>query len=296
MALHTIIFDTLISIIPKVIIEQLIFQYITNPFKYKIDTLIPFNNIHHNKQLGIIYCSSQNSYKLIDYQTGKPPNSSNINVKSFEHHFPNNLHKKLYMPIIYFDGNYILTKSRGISQYVFNNDKYTRTHQQNMICGYNNLHVHNQRIYLQSGFSNVYRIEVYDLVQLNYIEQSQYFDIVRSCQYTSQMSVHNDIIYICEHKSGNTYNILFHDIKTLERITYHAFELKHDTMTIYKNMIYTYSQNKVYVYDTKTFNKLYMFDVEPFKDPKPHHITHMSISNGVLMISNNNEVQIYHLE
>jgi hypothetical protein len=83
---YKITFDTLIIIVPKVIIEQLIFQYIDS-YKYTIKTPELFDDIHYNKYFGLIYCASEYEYKLINYNTGTMHDSSKISIRSLNEIF-----------------------------------------------------------------------------------------------------------------------------------------------------------------------------------------------------------------
>jgi len=253
--------------------------------------------MHYNKQLGIIYGSSRHSYKLIDYHAGEPHDSSKINIELFEYRFSRNVHTEFHKNILYFDNNIILIYSdtTGIVKYDLNKTLYTPKYQQNIVYGHNESYcgtIHNGHIYIQHGCEK-YRIEVYELENLNYIKQSCEFN--QNALNTIQMTIHDNTIHICEFKSEMLYNILSHDVTTLGLNDNRNFHLDktHVTMTMYNNMIYTYGQNKIHTYDIKTFNKVYTFDVEPFKNSKPHYTHHISISNDVLMLSNNKEIQIY---
>lgn len=300
--IRNIVFDILVSIVPKDIIEQIIFQYINDPYKYRIDTHELFTEFHYNKQLNIIYCGSTISNKLIDYHTGKPHDSSKIDISEFGCNFPRTVHKDFIKNIICFDNDNIIAYShaRGFSCHVLQYYTYMLNSQHNIIREYNNSHVHNERMYVYCGY-NKYRIEVYDAKYFNYIKQSSdgdfltEYDTIQNMN-PCQMTIHDNILYICKHKSGSSYNIISHDIHTLNQIDCHLFNLDHKIMTIYKNMIYTYSPNKLHVYDIQTLNKLYTLDVKPFKNHIDHYKYCIKISNGVLMISNDNEIQIYNLE
>jgi hypothetical protein len=294
--IHNIVFDILILIVPKDIIEQIIFQYINDPYKYRINTPVLCTDFHYNKQLNIIYCGSTTSNKLIDYHTGKSHDSSKINISMFKCYFSRTIHKDFIRNIICFDNNDMIAYShaRGFSHHVLQYGTYLIHSQNNKIYEYKNVHVYNQHIYVCCGYDK-YHIEVYDAKYVRYIVQSRDFNTMQNNN-PSQMTIHDNTLYICEHKSESLYNIISHNIHTLDQIDYRTFNLDHKVMTIYKNMIYTYEPNKLHIYDIQTLNKLYTFSTRPFENHNDYYKYCIKISNGILMISNDREIQIYDLE
>jgi hypothetical protein len=288
-----IIYDALIIFIPNDIIKQIILKYITHQYKYKIDIPELYHKFYYNKQLEIIYCASIYSYKLIDYNTSDSHDSSIINMASFKSRFFNKHHT---LNIIYFDNNILLTScSSEIHKYILNKQKYTRVKNVINAGTYPFVYVYDQCIYIDSkcGTTNCYVLSKYNLADLVEIKKSKQFECERYHESNrTNMTMHNNIIYISEPTSTMTYNILSHNAMTLNKIDNRIFkcEIGH-IATIYRDKIHTYGQNEVYVYNITTLNKLYSFEVNTFSKPIMYY--NVTVSNDLLIISSDQELMVF---
>jgi hypothetical protein len=282
--LYQIIHDTL-NIIPQDVLDHIIFPYIIYrpKHKYTIETNTLYHDIHFNKQLGILLCIGYDSYKLIDYHTGKQHDSSLIETISIT---PLSLR---YANIIYFDSNILLIYYDGrLFQYVLHNKKYLLIRHEYMGDFFRTACVHNTNIYiLNYRMPGDHQIHIYDFFTLNYIRKSTIFT---NCYYAQQISSHRDIAYVIESISGQCYNRNKYDLETLD-CTSHKFTVNESCKNIKlnKNRIYVLNTQTITVYDAKTLDAIYTLIVQPLKN----NYTYLSVSNDIIILSNKNEIIVY---
>lgn len=294
--IYTLISDVFFDIFPNTVIDYIIIPYIIEQYKYKyrIDTTEQYYNIQFNQQLNMLYCSSGQSYKLLDFSVGLT--SSLIDTKSFDDmimvFYFNSYDDDPYFVanIIYlFDDILIIYEHGLLIKYIFcdriyiyneqlyiNNCTYT-------VCTYKN------RIYIYSFDDNTSHITAYDVKDLNRIQQSDEY-ICNDDDTDRNISIYNDIIYVHEQLTNTTYNIHTHDITTLDRTSTRSFTRKSvgNNIIIYKDKIYDSADKTIYMYDLFSHELIHSFDIKI-----TYPIEHISISNNVMMISNNHENVIY---
>lgn len=291
--------DTVLTILPNNIVE-LIFNYVINIYKYKYSFTLQrdsalFNIIFYNKQLKLIYCSSNNLHKIIDYKTGKHHDSSIIDLNTFESRFDNDIEN-----IICFENNHIISCSDNqITKYKLYNKKYRlviritddNTSFINVYKKY--MFVSDRYMYVcENTYFDNYQIVSYDLEKFTRIKQSQLY----SCYHRIiQISVYENIIYISELRAEQMFNIYRHDADTLNIIDVREFKEMYNKPipTMYQDKIYSYVPNIITVYDITTLKELYSINTHPFEKYSQYHI---SISNGIIMISNETEIMLYEIK
>ena len=296
--LYTTLADVL-NMIPTVIIEHIIIQYLTPQYLYSIETPTLFYTFHFNKQLSIIYCASETSYKLIDYNTRHLHDSSIINVSKFDSEFVHIFDEYSFVHnIVHFDDNDIIinTNSDTITKYSLCDQRYVLTQRNGTGYYYCKPCIYNQRIYILSITNAGYLITVYDYHNLSKIKQSYSYSYAynNECHVKFMISIHNDILYVYrEYLTKILHNISMHDVITLKAIDNRIFrrDIKHDTITIHENKIYTYGLDTVHIYDAMSLNEIQSFYTKSFKNPGDKH--RISVSNGLLAISNHEEMMIY---
>jgi hypothetical protein len=291
MDLYNIIYVNLHAF-PKDIIN-LIMNYVTilnNKYKYSINNPGYCDNICFNKELGIIYCSSQNFYKLIDYKNGTRHDSSLIDLRSFETQLVDRWWHTIGRKIIYFGNDTIICyrnyndEHSKFDKYTLTNKKYEHVSDKFMrscVAAY----VYEQQIYVYAHHGHdKYYILVYDW---NFHVINCSAKIIQE-NTNLQMSIHNDTIYIIESWYKNACYIHEHDIKTLYRYVTRIFiHGSYDNIIIYKDNIYVCEPNKIIVYDIILFEPLYTIDIK--FNPK----NRISISNGLTIVSNKKEIMVY---
>jgi hypothetical protein len=297
--LYDILYKTLYDTFPKVIIDHIIFKYAVNSCTYEYKYSIPctelFSNVHLNKQLGIILCESNKSFKFIDYHSGEEHDRSLINTTSCGLHY-NDF-------IILFDNDIILTRHITINKYIISNKQYVKTS-----CNYIDIDssycikIHESFIYMLHKNKTHYNIIVYDLEHLNKICESQTYECHDG---TLQLSIYDDCIYIyeCDYIHMIT-RMYIHDVNTFHRTLItrrmythgiHTFHmtLSHNYAILYKNKLYYYNLGKIYVYDTNTFEQIYSFDVNQCRK----NINYcLNISDDIILLSNSEHMIFYHIK
>lgn len=282
----------ILHMLPEVIIELIIIPYV-NQYKYSIST--PLKNMYFNKQLGIIFCASRRSCKLLDYDTMESHNSSIIDIASFE----SISYWKLpysYTDVIYFENNMIVIYSDYgfFAQYELRNKKYVLKQREQVGNSYYNAYVKNQQIYSLRRYDTKYWITTTDANNFSRTKNSRAFICTcKELQREYQMSIHNNTLYILTQHTPTSYNIYSHNITDFNRINDHNFRLEYEykAMTMYDDKIYVYGQNEVHIYDVITSNKIQSLYIKPFKNSDSTY--YMSISNELLMLSNSQETMIY---
>jgi hypothetical protein len=313
--LYTILLDIL-NMIPSVVIEHVVMCYLAPQYLYSIKTPNLFYTFHFNKQLGIIYCASHNSYIFTDYATGILHDSSIIDVSKFNSMTTTQFWEQSISDITYFDKNDIIIYSQcnDLDIYSLHNKKYTCIQHANMYRRFDSYcfcrhSIGTELIYYRTmRFGSEYLIDMYNLDTCSLIKRSNKLKYasndIRAKYYSmnSRMSIYNNIIYIyypiknitCKTISVE-YIIYTHDATTLEQIDYYIFrrDAKHDALTIQGGKIYTYGMGDVNIYDAVKLNKIQSFSVKIFNN---HSNTHnISVSNDLLAISNHEEMMIYDL-
>jgi hypothetical protein len=146
--LYQVIYNTLSDIIPKDVIDIIIFKYAiySHKHKYSIDTNMLYYNIYFNKQLGIIYCGTQQYHKLLDYKTGTIIDTSLIGtvpliILTLEHI---RIHE-----MIYFDSDTIITSDgKTLIKYIKNTVGYVDSKFVFLPRKYRSVYIHNNHMYI----------------------------------------------------------------------------------------------------------------------------------------------------
>jgi hypothetical protein len=287
------IFDILyniLDVIPKDVIETIIFKYAINSNKYIFKYSIPFhtiyNNVHCDKQLGIICCQNDVSTTLIDYNTGHAYNESLINTKTFTTHFTS---EHITNKIIYFNNNIIIDQYNdilfkhnyklSISRCHYNkNDSLVSTYD-NHIYVVNNGYVSYSIYKCNTDFDEVCK-------SINYTFPHMY--------YLTQMSIYDDMLYICE-INKNKLHVSLHNITNLHHIRNIDHELvDNDDLLdriVYKNKLYELYQfnNNILVYDLITMIHIYTIDI----GPEVCWGAKLLIADDILMISDKENTLFY---
>jgi hypothetical protein len=282
--MNAIIYNTVTSL-PQVLIDQIIIPYVQEYYKYKYDfkTHILYHTIHFNKELGVIDLVSNHNNTLINYR------DANKMIWWPDHRPVNN--------VIYFGGNILLEyHDYGIiTKYIRDKPLYRYNKRANIYGMYNTSCVHNNILYVHSTYDDKYRIDAHDINEFNGARKhSQEY---KSFSSMYSLSISNNYIYICEYTTQQTYNIRIHDINTLELISEKQFEngLKFiKAVTIYKNNLYCYKDETLYIYDLSTLKLINSFCIE-FNDMQLTNYS-ISISNDVMMVSNTKQIIIYDIK
>lgn len=121
--IYDILYDTIYNIFPKAIIKHIIFEYVVESNKYLYKYTVPYNQelrrYYVNKKLEIICCEFDQSFLLLDYNTGNVHNGSCINLESV----------CVFDSMWYFNNNILLmTSPTGMCKYILNNKYYVQTH------------------------------------------------------------------------------------------------------------------------------------------------------------------------
>jgi hypothetical protein len=161
---YKIIYETLYCILPKVLIQYYICEYI-DIYNYicTINSEQLFDHVHFNKQLKTICCSSITRKRLFDYRGNGTHCLSLINMKFFRQ-------INFYHKVIHFDENIILTyniKSERINKYILVEHKYKYVSESRIIIQYQSAHVQDQYIYIcYKSNRKKYCITVFDVKTL----------------------------------------------------------------------------------------------------------------------------------
>lgn len=182
----------------------------TYTYKCTIDTPSYTDRVHFNKQSNFAYCGSTKSYKLIDCNDDKSKTS-----KIFEsmlvnpHTLYDDLKRKIHYKIIIYVGTHVIIthNNNAITRYVLKDNEYIDTHLIQLkyfqsACVYNdNLYVCTREC-RGSGYLG-YNIIMFDINTLEKIQMSPKYCCteVYTCIY---ISIHNDIITICEARLSQT--------------------------------------------------------------------------------------------
>jgi hypothetical protein len=298
----------ILYMMPKSIIEHIIFKYAIDTRRYIHKYTISndsykrnpsyegcYNNIRYNKQLGIMCCETGENYKLIDYKTGAEHDGSIINLKSFDYMFIDIDIDSVYISyVIYFDDDAIITYSffDGMQRFILRDKVYMRVRIGS--CNYDPTCVYNNSIYCGYFEDKKYHIRVYDLISLRTIKISNEY----SCksEYYSRnknrlMSIYNDIIYVYESDTTGNIDIHTYDVNTIERLNqyHHKCDVEWKYMILHENKLYKYAYGKICIYDATTFGHICSFPVNTHLK----HNSRISISNNVLMISDDQYILFY---
>jgi hypothetical protein len=264
---YQIVFDILynvLDIIPKDVIERIIFKYTVNSNKYVFKYSIPFHNIYNNvqceRQLGVICCQNNVSTKLIDYKTGCAYNESLICTKSFSSYFTD---ENATSKIIYFNNNTIIDQY-NCSLFKHNyNLSISRCH---VIKDDDLISIYDNHIYVVNNGYLSYGVYKYDM---------NFDELYKSIEYTfphfrnyTHVSIYDDVLYVCEIKK-NKLHVSLHNIIDLRHIRSvdHKLVYEDDLLdrTIYKNKLYELYQfnYNIIVYDLVTMVQIYTIDISP---------------------------------
>jgi hypothetical protein len=107
------------------------------------------------------------------------------------------------------------------------------------------------------------------------------------------LTIHNNIIYICEQITKSLYKIHTYDATYLDVICSCKFQCDtvYNNIMLYGDKIYNYRLQQMYVYDLLKLELIHTFDIEPFK--QNHLDNHVTISNSIIILANNNEIMVY---
>jgi hypothetical protein len=290
--LYDALYEVLYQIFPRAIIDTLIFEYTirSNTYKYLYTILCDnelFDDVHFNKQLGIMCVKSSKSsksYKLIDYKTGMDHDNSLIDTKMLNLTFCS---KSDYTPqqIIHFSDDIIVLRyfeRMYIYSLIDKNYKQTHSH---YFHYFSKIIVHNNYVYVLVYFPNRYWIGQYDVLYFTEIRSSSVYCYVG---YDLDISIHDDTIYICESDKINI-NIYIHDINNFERrdVQHAIFE----NMKLHKNRLYQYVKNKICVYDILTLQSILEIYVG-YSDNKYK----LHVNDNIIMLSNEHHMIFYEIK
>jgi hypothetical protein len=304
--------NAFIDFFPKDV-SELIYSYVMHQYKYmfSISCSKLFDKIYFNEQLELICYYSGTSYGIIDSRVGNQyisllfdvknispsndmncvsryyknqDNSSSIDIKNIMYsiiHYDNTC-------IVYRDNNYII-------KYIICNHKYVLAGRLKIKIVDAYICIYNQYVYIFEDHGAMYNITIYDLENLDKVIHRSFSisSIDEDDRITYQMSIHNNIIYIIKPRSVYSFWIYSHDANTLGEINTRILVCNSSSLItkLYGDKIYNYVPNKIIVYSIKTLRKLYTSELQPFK--KSNSNNRLSISNGVMMVSNDTEMMFY---
>lgn len=293
--LYIIIYD-LLRIVPKDIIN-IIAQYAIKYSKYTCNTPSIYKTMHYNEQLGIIYCASDYSYKLINYNDGRVltnrSNATHIDIKSFDSKFTyvDTQGSARVKNIIHFNNDRILIDDNPHSymyipigtQYVLNKIRFMQDLQAS--CTYN------QKLYMCYHLCDSARISEYELMGFDYKNQTDSFEFNE--KHDIQISANDDFVYVMQSISKTKHDVCTYDTHTLHRLDYHnVFKTSaSDIVKIYKDRIFSYRDDRIHIYDILTMDEIESFNVQSFASNNTVHS--MIISNDLLMLSNDEQIMFY---
>jgi hypothetical protein len=298
-----VVHNILSTIFPKAILDHIIIPYIIEQYKYKYSkyTSELYDNVHYNQQLNILFCASVHSYKLIDFSTGLA--SSLIDKKPLFATYNDN--PCSINNVIYFNDNILIMcdYNQILIKYIFHDGIWKRSGHNYIrqlvhstwINSYST-YTYNNNIYVYAADNNTSIIIVHDMYELNRIQYSQEYIYYDDITYHN-ISVHDNTIYIYEQATSTTH-IHAHDIKTLNRTSSREFThgSTNTQILLHKDKIYKCENNIVYVYDLTTFELIHTFNVTNARaEMTNNYIKNISMSNDVMMLSNDREIIIYSL-
>jgi hypothetical protein len=288
--LYIIIYD-LLHHVPKDIIN-IIIQYAIRHYKYTVDTPTIYKTMHYNKHLGIIYCASKYSYKLINYKNGcelaKYSDKSRIDISSFESEFVYfGKQRSIHLACItYFDNNIILSYSySNWRKYILNETQYvldcTRFMPELQVsCAYN------QKLYT---FGTRY-ISEFELTTFDFVQHTHKFKHNNKAN-DIQISADDDFVYVMESVSKTKHDIYIRNTRSLQQLYKHSVFETSDIVKIYKNYIFSYGNDQIHMYDVLTMDKIETLHIQSFTPKKCDYS--MSISNDLLMLANDTQILFY---
>jgi hypothetical protein len=235
--IYDVLCTTLCEILPKVIIEYIIFSYLVVSNKYTYLYTVPYQNnllrCYMNKQLGLLCCESPIAFTFLDISTGATHDGSIIDCTTCN---PNE-------KMLYFNNDIIIMKNRNVSKLAFNNTRYELVQSvENMSYCYNEC-VNNNNLYMMCGNNNDLYIYAYDLTNLKQVTRWSYTNNL--CKRNIQISVHENILYVYESKT----QIYIHDINdNMNLINTKQIKCAYISC-IHKNKLYSYTNGVIKVYD-----------------------------------------------
>lgn len=287
--LYDVLYESLSNIIPKTIIESLIFKYVidSNSYKYlyTISCIGFYKNVHFNKHLKIISCESRDLFKFIDYDIGKEYSKSDFDTQFFRSHQNNT--------ILYFnDDTIFMSELKYVSKYVYSENKYIKqfsySHDNQQVCIYNDF------VYIMICGYGRYCFEVYDT---NRLETKKSFTYQHNTN-SLYMSIYNDMIYIYEYDSytEESISIRTHDINDFRIISTYFAAKKHNKCQearLYKNKLYQYALGQIFIYDVVSFEQIHSFKVN-INDVNT--IVEISISDDIILLSDGLRIILYEIK
>lgn len=290
------VFDILynvLEIIPKDVIEQIIFKYAVNSNKYIFKYLIPFNtiydNVRYNKQLSIICCQNDVTIKLIDYKTGCIYEGLLIDTEMYVTYFTN---KHVTSEIIYINNILIVRCNEILYKYNYNLD-LSRCHyiQINSLVA-----IYDEHIYIVTEGYMSYSVCKCDM-NFNKLYKSVEYIFPFFSKYTQYITIYDDMLYICA-INENKLHVTTHNTTDLRRIHDINHELinKDDLLdrTLYKNKLYELYQfnNNIIVYDLITMTHIYTINI----NPEVRRDAKLTIADDILMISDKENTLFYEIQ
>jgi hypothetical protein len=298
--LYTIIYDSLHFFSRDII--NIIAHYAIKHSKYTFDTPTIYTTMHYNKQLGIIYCASDYSYKLINYDNGhfltKHSDESRIDISSFESEFTHfeTLESVDMKYIIHFDNNIIISNSHLLcNMYILDNIQYVFGSTDVIVGLLRSLScVHNQKLYIIRNSFDCSHILEYKLTQtgFDYVQSTKLFEFIRKSDII-QISANDDYVYVMESVSKTKHNIYIRKTCLLKQL-YHRSVFETSTsgiVKIYKDRIFSYRNDQIHIYDILTMDKIDTFNVQSFTSKNTYYS--MSISNDLLMLASDKQIMFY---
>lgn len=292
--LYDALYEVLYQIFPRAIIDTLIFGYTikSNTYKYLYTVLCNdelFDNVHFNKQLGIICVKSSKSYKLIDYKTGMDHDDSLIDTKMLNLTFCSKSDYTTRQIIHFGDDIIVFRYFERMYRHSLIDKNYKQIHSHHLHC-VSKIIVHNNYVYALVYYPNRYWIGQYDALYFTEIRSSSVYCYTG---YDLDISIHNDTIYICESNKIININIYIHDINNFER-----HDVRHDVphalfenVILHKNRLYQYVKNKICVYDILTLQSTLEICVG-YSDDKYK----LYVNDDVLMLSNKHHMIFYEIK
>lgn len=288
--LYTNIYNTLFEFSKDVI--DVIFSYI-NHYNYKcsVDNDAVFTTVCYNKQLGIIYCSSNKYCKFINYLTNKPLETIIIGLQSMCSY----LWKNELNNVVYFDHKNIIQHGEGVlSNYKMNDTKLNCVYRKYIGDYIESQCTHEDHIYVCStSINNTYEITIYSISDHTLKSSIDYRASELADLYISVCKYHIYIVEICVTATNKIY---IHDTNTFERIDTKILPIKGLLIRPYKDKLYHYKRHKIHVYDMTTLIMIESIDVKPFRKKKDMYRATMTIADDIIMISSCNETFLYEIK
>jgi hypothetical protein len=295
--LHDVLYDALYQIFPTVIIDKLIFKYIVNYNRYVYKCSILCNewitNCHFNKPLNILCYNTNYKPNIIDIHTGQTHDNSLIDVKSFDSCAINKNDLGIDDVIHFNDNTLIVRQLDKIHRYILNDTKYVQTNYISL-DRIHNVHwiIYNNYLYAVVMNANNYYIITYDSVNFNVVRKSNNFggkgDVVQITMFNNVLYIYTTLMF------DDVCHIYAHNIDNFYRFHQHSTPDKYLNSKLYNNKLYQYDHTSanLYVYDIITMDIIYSFSIQTTYQS----YYYLSISNDILVLSNDKEMILYDIK